>query len=159
MSEAELHLLRGRMRGGLLNKAKRAELQMYLPISFTYDAIGRVVLDPDQQVQQSVRLVFDTFQRLGSARAVVRELQRPGLLFPRHRRAGPDQADVVWKPLTCALLSRLLHHPRHAGAFVYGRTRKRPSAGGSGSSVQRLPLPPWQVLVKEAHPSYVSWEQ
>ncbi|MBV8864265.1 MAG: recombinase family protein, partial [Acidobacteriaceae bacterium] len=67
MSEAELHLLRARMRGGLLNKAKRAELQMYLPIGFTYDAIGRVVLDPDQQVQQSVRLVFDTFQRLGSA--------------------------------------------------------------------------------------------
>jgi DNA invertase Pin-like site-specific DNA recombinase len=159
MSEAELHLLRARMRGGLLNKAKRAELQMYLPIGFTYDAIGRVVLDPDQQVQQSVRLVFDTFQRLGSALAVVREFQRQGLLFPRHRRAGPDHADVVWKPLTYALLSRLLHNPRYAGAFVYGRTRKRPSADGSGSSVQRLPLAQWQVLVKEAHPSYVSWEQ
>lgn len=159
MSEAELHLLRGRMRGGLLNKAKRAELQIYLPVGFTYDAAGRVVLDPDQQVQQSIRLVLDLFQRLGSALAVVREFQRQGLLFPRHRRTGPDHADVVWKPLTYTLLSRLLHNPRYAGAFVYGRTRTCPNSKGSGKSAQRLPLAHWQVLVKGAHPGYLSWEQ
>jgi Recombinase len=152
MSEAELHLLRARRRGGLLNKAKRAELQMYLPIGFRYDAIGRVVLDPDQQVQQSVRLVFDTVQRLGSALAVVREFQCQGWLFPRHRRTGPDHAEVVWKPLSYALLSRLLHNPRYAGAFAYGRTRTRPRTDGSGLSLQRLPVAQWAVLVREAHP-------
>jgi hypothetical protein len=104
-------------------------------------------------------LVFDTFQRLGSALAVVREFQRQGWLFPRHRRTGPDHAEVVWKPLSYALLSRLLHNPRYAGAFAYGRTHTRPRADGSGLSVQRLPVTEWAVLVKEAHPGYLSWEQ
>jgi len=159
MSEVELHLLRSRMRGGLLNKAKRAELKMYLPIGFAYDAVGRVVLDPDQQVQQSIQLVFDTFQRTGSALSVVREFQRKGLRFPRHRRAGPDHADVVWKQLSYSMLNRLLHNPRYAGAFVYGRTKTQKSADGQGQSAHRLPFAQWQVVVKEAHPGYVNWEQ
>lgn len=72
MSEAELHVMQARMRGGLLSKARRGELQVPLPIGFVYDAQGQVILDPDQQVQQSIRFLFQSFRRLGSAGAVVK---------------------------------------------------------------------------------------
>ncbi len=159
MSEAELHLLRARLRGGALNKAKRGELQVYLPIGLAYDAAGRVVLDPDEQVRHSVQLVFSTFQRTGSAFAVVREFRRQSWLFPRHQRTGPDHERVVWKPLSYPLVSRILHNPRYSGAFVYGRTTTGKSAHGQRGVIRRLPVDEWQVLMKDAHPGYLSWEQ
>jgi Recombinase/Recombinase zinc beta ribbon domain len=159
MSEAELHLLRARLRGGALNKAKRGELEVYLPIGLAYDAVGRVVLDPDEQVRQSVQLVFATFQRTGSAFAAVCEFRRQGWLFPRHQRSGPDHEQVVWKQLSYPLVTKILHNPRYAGAFVYGRTTARKSADGKRGAVRRLPLDQWQVLIKNAHPGYLSWEQ
>ena len=73
MSEAELHLIRARMRGGVLSKAKRGELLTPLPFGFAYDDTGRVVLDPDRQIQQAIRSVFDTFRRVGSALGVAKE--------------------------------------------------------------------------------------
>lgn len=159
MSEAELHLLRARMRGGALNKAKRGELKLYLPIGLAYDAVGRVILDPDEQVRCSVQLLFTTFQRTGSAFAVVREFRRQGWLFPRHQRSGPDHELVVWKHLTYPLLTKILHNPRYAGAFVYGRTTAQKSVDGKHDVVRRLPLDQWQVLIKGAHPGYVRWEE
>jgi DNA invertase Pin-like site-specific DNA recombinase len=159
MSEAELHLLRARLRGGALNKAKRGELQVYLPIGLAYDAVGRVVVDPDEQVRHSVQLVFATFQRTGSAFAVVREFRRQGWLFPRHQRSGPDHEQVMWKQLSYPLVTKILHNPRYAGAFVYGRTTARKSADGQRGALRRLPVEQWQVLIKDAHPGYLSWEQ
>src|SRR5260370_21434316 len=79
MSEAELHLIRARMRGGVLNKAKRGELETPLPFGFAYDDEGRVVLDPDQQVQQAVRTVFEMFRRVGSALGVAKHFREHGL--------------------------------------------------------------------------------
>ena len=70
MSEAELHILKSRLQGGILNKARRGELEMGLPIGFAYDANARLVLDPDRQIQDTVRLVFDTFRETGSECAV-----------------------------------------------------------------------------------------
>ena len=159
MSEAELHLLRARLAGGALNKAKRGELQVYLPIGLAYDAVVRVVLDPDEQVRQSVQLVFATFQRTGSAFAVVREFRRQSWLFPRHQRSGPGHEQVMWKQLSYPLVTKILHNPRYAGAFVYGRTTARKSADGRRGAVRRLPVEQWPVLIKDAHPGYLSWEQ
>ena len=68
MSEAELHVLRARLRGGILSKARRGELRCRLPVGLVYDQGGRLVLDPDQQVQESVHLLFKTFARTGSVR-------------------------------------------------------------------------------------------
>src|SRR6202521_534410 len=76
LSEAELHVLRARLQGGILNKARRGELEMRLPIGFVYDAEGRVRLDPDASVQESIRLLFRTFQRTGSASATVKGAPR-----------------------------------------------------------------------------------
>ena len=89
MSEAELHLIRARMRGGVLNKAKRGELETPLPFGFAYDDEGRVVLDPDQQIQQAIRTVFETFRRVGSALGVAKHFREHGLRFPRLIRRFP----------------------------------------------------------------------
>src|SRR5579864_1374928 len=94
MSEAELHVLRARLQGGILNKARRGELQCPLPVGFVYDAAGRTVLDPDKQVQQSIRFFFETFRRTASACAVVKAFRDKKLLFPRRLKKGRTKA--IW---------------------------------------------------------------
>jgi DNA invertase Pin-like site-specific DNA recombinase len=78
MSEAELHVLRLRLQSGILNKARRGELILRPPIGYAYDANAQLVFDPDLQIQQAVRLVFDIFRRTGSALATVRGLPARG---------------------------------------------------------------------------------
>ena len=97
LSEAELHVIRARLQGGILNKARRGELQCPLPVGFAYNPEGRPILDPDKQVQESLRFFFDTFCRTGSACAVVKAFRRKGLLFPQRVRRGPhkDRKSVV----------------------------------------------------------------
>ena len=115
MSEAELHMLRARLRGGLLNKARRGELALPLPVGLVYDSANRVVLDPDQQVQNSVRHLFDTYRRTGSASATVRAFRDQSLLFPRRPRSGPSKGELFWGTLTHNRTRQVLHNPRYAG--------------------------------------------
>ncbi len=157
MSEAELHVLRARLQGGILNKARRGELECPLPVGFLYNAQRQPVLDPDKQVQESIRFFFDTFRRSGSACAVVRAFRQKGLLFPRRLKKGPNKGDLVWAELPHSRTLHLLHNPRYTGAFVYGRSRTRPNPDGS-TSYTRLPREQW-MLFKNAHSGYISWEQ
>jgi DNA invertase Pin-like site-specific DNA recombinase len=157
MSEAELHMLQARMQGGLLNKVRRGELALPLPIGLLYDADSRVILDPDQQVQQSIRLLFETFRRLGSAVAVVKEFRQQGLQFPRRRCRGLTPG-LLWGELIYSYVLTILHNPRYAGAYVYGRTRYRRKPEG-GSVATSLPQEQWHTLLRDAHPGYISWEQ
>jgi DNA invertase Pin-like site-specific DNA recombinase len=115
MSEAELHVLKARLQGGLRNKARRGDLQIRLPIGFVYDACGAVVLDPDQQIQDTLRIVFDTFRQTGSATSVVRRFQREGLTFPRPIFSGINKGDVLWGRLNHSRVIQVLHNPRYAG--------------------------------------------
>jgi hypothetical protein len=131
MSEAELHVLRARLRGGILNKARRGELACGLPIGFTYDANGSVVLDPDRQIQQSLRVFFTTFRRTGSALGTVKAFRAQGLLFPRRVRTGARRGELLWEPLVYARAVWLLHNPRYAGAFFFGRTGGRGALGAA----------------------------
>ena len=130
MSEAELHMMRARMRGGTLNAAKRGELRMTLPVGLVYDPLGQVVLDPDEQVRHSLHLVFDTFTRTGSACATVRHFNDEKLLFPHHPQGGPHRGELHWKPLKHTRVLQILHNPRYTGAFAYGRSRCRRRPGG-----------------------------
>jgi hypothetical protein len=155
MSEAELHVLRARLIGGMLNKARRGELQCRIPIGFVYDAAGRVVLDPDQQVQQTIRVFFETFHRTGSATATVKRFREEGLSFPRRCWHGPRKGDVVWGPLDHPRTLWVLHHPRYAGAFVYGRTHQRKV----DRKYRKRPPEEWIALLRDAHPGYITWEQ
>lgn len=156
MSEAELHVLKARLRGGILNKARRAELKMPLPVGLVYDPDQRVVLDPDKQVRQSISHFFTTFHRAGSAFGVVRAFSNEGLLFPRRGRAG--SGELAWEQLTHSRVLQTLHNPRYAGAFAFGRTRSWKDAQGR-HRYESLPVDQWEVLVKEAHPGYISWER
>ena len=158
LSEAEMHMLKSRLWGGTLNKARRGELKVPLPVGLAYDPLDRVVLDPDAQVQSSIRILFDTFARTGSASATVKHFRQENLLFPRRLRGGPCKGDLVWQPLTLWRVLQILHNPRYAGAFVFGRskTRRRPDGG---SSSRRVPREDWLVLLKDAHVAYISWER
>ena len=155
MSEAELHVLRARLIGGILNKARRGELQCRVPIGLVYDAAGRVVLDPDQQVQHTIRVFFDTFRRTGSATATVKSFRDHGLSFPRRMWHGTHKGEVIWGPLDHPRTLWVLHNPRYAGAFVYGRTRQR----HQDRKYHKLPREEWTALVRDAHPSYITWDQ
>ena len=158
MSEAELHMMRARLRGGTLNAAKRGELKTPLPVGLIYDPLGQVVLDPDAQVQHSLRLLFDTFTRTGSAQATVRHFNSEKLLFPHRPVGGPHKGELHWKSLKFSQVITALHNPRYAGAFVYGRTRSRRRPGG-GVERRRLAREEWTVLIVDAHPGYITWNR
>lgn len=156
MSEAELHVLRARLRGGILSKARRGELETPLPIGFVYDAATRVILDPDQQIQGTLRIFFETFRRTGSAMATLKAFRTQQLLFPRRARHGSHAGDVLWAPLEHSCALRILHNPRYAGAFFFGRTRQRRHAE-LGHVSERLPREEWTALIPDAHAGYISW--
>ena len=158
ISEAELHVLRARLRGGILNKARRGELKTPLPVGLVYDAQGRVVLDPDRQVQDALRALFATYERTGSGSATVKYFREQGLLFPRRLRRGLRKGELVWGPLVHSRVLQVLHNPRYAGAFFHGRTRSCSSRNG-GDSCQRLPPDQWHALLPEAHAGYITWDQ
>jgi DNA invertase Pin-like site-specific DNA recombinase len=158
MSEAELHVLQARLRGGLLNKARRGELEMRLPIGFVYDAQRRVRLDPDARIQESIRQIFLMFRRTGSATATVKAFREQGLQFPRHLYRGANKGDVLWTELEHSRALWVLHNPRYTGAFCYGRTRQRKHPDGHSVFV-RPPREEWIALIRDAHEAYISWEE
>ena len=158
MSEAETHLLRARLRGGLLNKARRGELCCHLPVGLVYDDRHQVILDPDKQVQQSLRLLFETFFRTGTAHRIAKHFRHHGVLFPRRVLTGPEKGKVIWGPLGVRNVLLVLHNPRYAGAYAFGRGRWKKEAGGR-KKWELLPRDRWQVLIPDAHPGYISWQQ
>ena len=155
MSEAELHLLRARLIGGMMNKARRGELRCRLPIGLVYDSAERVTLDPDSQVQGAVRLFFETFQRVGSAMATVKAFHQQKLRFPRRITHGARKGEVMWGELAHHRALWLLHHPRYAGVYCYGRSRQRKHGK---IRYEKLPRKEWIALIRDAHPGYITWE-
>ncbi|MDA3787333.1 MAG: recombinase family protein [Desulfobacula sp.] len=159
MSEAELHVIRARLIGGMLNKASRGELKLRLPVGFVYDLKERVVLDPDKQIQGIIRHLFSTFRRVGTVFRTVRTFHEEGIKFPNRMHHGPSKGDVVWTSLKVSRVNHILHNPRYAGAYVYGRrTQKRKDAQGR-PIVSDLPRDEWHALIKDVHEGYISWEE
>ena len=156
MSEAELHLLRARLRGGLLAKARRGELRIGLPVGLVYDPLDRVVLHPDAQVQDTLHLFFRTFFRTGAACATVKHFSEKNLPFPAPAKSSMT-AEVVWGRLGLSRAIQILHNPRYAGAFVYGRRNSRKQPDGRYRTTT-MPRDEWQVLLLDAHPGYISWD-
>jgi DNA invertase Pin-like site-specific DNA recombinase len=157
MSEAELHVLKARLRGGILSRARRGELKQMVPVGFIHDARDCVILDPDAQVQAAVRLFFDIFRRTGSCLAVVKEFHAKELLFPRRLRSGAHKGELVWAELLHCRARQIIHNPRYAGAFVFGRTKHRRLPSGKYSSRQ-VPSEQW-ILIRDVHQGYISWEE
>ena len=159
MSEAELHVLRARLIGGQLNKARRGELWIRPPLGFVVDPAGKLILDPDEQVQSAVRLVFGTFGRTGSAGAVVRYFQQQQVAWPQRVIKGLRAGVLVFGELERHRVLDILHNPRYAGAYVYGRTRQRKVCLTGRARYRRLPRDEWRVFLPDAHAGYISWEQ
>lgn len=158
MSEAEIHVMKARLHGGALNKALRGELQVPLPTGLVYDAQKKVQLDPDKQVQESVKFLFTTFDRLGTATAVMKEFYKSELLFPRRVRKGPQKGELIWEDMTTQRVLQVLHNPRYAGAFVWGRRKERKLADGR-THVEFVSPEEWISLVPGAHDGYITWQQ
>lgn len=160
MSEAELHMLRARLLGGQLNKARRGELWMNPPIGYLYDQAHHcLALDPDAQIQGAVRLLFEAFRHTGSAGQVVRHFRREQIGWPRRIRTGARTGEIVWGALEHHRVLQVLHNPRYAGAFVYGRTRQRKVFAGGQPRYRRLPRSQWKVFIPGIHPGYIPWEE
>ena len=153
LSELELHTLRLRLTAGLLNKAERGELALTLPVGLVRDDIGTVRKDPNQEVQDRINLIFDTFLKLRSASRVVRAFHKQALSVPRRARFG----EVIWKTPTVSAILSILKNPAYAGAFVYGRTQTTHTSPGQ-TSVKRLPTSAWRIRVNDKYPAYVTWE-
>lgn len=155
MSEAELHVLKARLRGGILNKVRRGEFRCQLPTGFTYDEAGNVVLDPDMHIGETIAHFFETFSRVGSASQTVKTFRSEGLRFPSRNR---NQKLTVFQPLTISTAIRTLNNPRYAGAYVYGRRQYRRAADGK-KLLRKRERDDWLACIPDAHPGYITWEQ
>ena len=158
LSEAELHFIKARLRGGQLSKARRGELIMPLPAGLVYDPAGHVILDPDTAVQGAVSHLFTTFEATGSATACVKAFRTAGLSFPWRHLKGPRKGEVDWQPLAHHTVLRVLHNPRYAGAFTYGRRTSQVLPGGKTASRQ-LPREEWTSFIPGAHAGYITLDQ
>ena len=158
MSEAELHFIRARLQGGLLAKAARGELAVRLPIGLVYDPAGNVALDPDSGVRSVIARLFNTFEATGSATATVKAFAAEELRFPARHLTGPHAGELYWVPLRHDRVLFMLHNPRYAGAYFYGRRRQVTDAAGNHRTIVK-PRQEWTTLIPGAHPGYISWEQ
>jgi DNA invertase Pin-like site-specific DNA recombinase len=159
MSEAELHLIRARLEGGLRNKAKRGELVLSLPVGLARDEDERIVLCADEQVRHAIERVFGLWRQLGSARQVAACLREEAQLLPR-RTVGSSR--VHWAEASADAVRTFLTNPAYAGAFVFGRSRTQRTLDEHGQ-VRRhtvsLPIDEWSVCLPEHHPGYVCWDE
>ncbi|MGW4985602.1 recombinase family protein [Streptomyces mirabilis] len=160
MSEAELHLLGARLRGGQLAKARRGELKQGLPVGYVHDYADRIVKDPDASVRAVAGHVLAVFAATGSARGVVKTFAADRLTFPSRIRTGPRKGELVWGPLKHWQVLNVLHNPLYAGAFCYGRRKVERSPDGK-THIRLLPREQWDTLIQDHHEGYVTfarWE-
>ena len=158
MSEAELHILRARLDGGIRNKAARGELYRGQPIGYVRgETDAQILLDPDEAVQGAIRAVFERFAEFGSVRRVWRWFLLEKLDFPHRFHGG---ADVRWEPPSYYTIHEVLTNPTYAGAYAYGKTRRERHVDETGAvrtRIRRLPRSQWQVLIHDHHPAYIDW--
>jgi DNA invertase Pin-like site-specific DNA recombinase len=158
ISEAELHLIKGRLIQGLRHKAAKGELRIALPAGYDYAPDGSVMMSADESVREAVRAVFRCFFELCSVRQTVLALRDDGLLLPRRR--GPGR--VEWVPAAYTAVHDLLVNPTYAGAFAYGRCQSQRRIGEDGRArvvLAAMPRERWRTLILDHHEGYISWEQ
>lgn len=157
-SEAQWYSLRTQLGAAKLNKAKRGELHLRLPVGLVRVSDEKVILHPDQQVQSLIRLVFAEFERLGSAHKILRSLRDQSLPLPR--RVGSSYAeDIQWVRPSFSAIYAILKNPAYAGAYAYGKLHRTRLPGETHKIVTHpLPQAEWPVLRPGAFPGYISWD-
>ena len=161
MSEAELHQIKLRLHQGERQKAARGELRLPLPAGLSRERGGGIILNPDEELQERLRLVFVKFTELQSARAVMRYLRVHDLPLPVRQLLGPAPHKVAWREANSARVRSILQNPAYAGAYVYGRRRPDPVRRRSGAraATTKVAVGAWEVCLPAAFPGYLSWEE
>ncbi len=162
VSEAELHILKSRLQQGMWNKAQRGEVLNHAPIGYVRTPAGDFVIDPDEQVQSVVRLIFEQFTRRGSASGLLKWLVRNDVKLPVRPHFGANRSELDWRRPNRVTLLNLLHHPIYAGAYRWGHRevdpRKkvpgRPTTGRTFNSHDAC-----RVLIRDRFPAYITWEE
>src|ERR1700738_4462029 len=155
-SEAELHILRERLNGGIRNKAARGELRRGLPVGFVWgEKDGEVCFHPDESVRAAIRNVFVRFAELGSARRVWLHLRSEGLSFPLQKHYG---AAIRWVGPSYIAIYHVLTNPVYAGVYAYGKSRREVSLDATGARkkrVRKLPRSQWSVFIPSHHEGFI----
>src|SRR6201993_2724567 len=158
MSEAELHVLRARLNGGIRNKAARGELRRALPVGFVWGEVdGEVRFHSDEAVCTAIRTVFARFSELGSVRRVWLWLRSEGLSFPLQAHYG---SSIRWVDPSYIAIYHMLTNPVYAGAYAYGKSRHQITLDASGARkrrVRKLPRTQWAVLITNHHQGFIDW--
>jgi DNA invertase Pin-like site-specific DNA recombinase len=159
MAEAELHVLRARLNGGIRNKAERGELRRGLPIGFVWgDADGEVRVHDDEAITGVLRAVFDRFAEMGSARQVWLWLRAQNLKWPLQ---SSTLREITWVVPTYGKIHQVLTNPVYAGAYVYGKSRHEryvDELGRVRKRMRRLPRAEWSIVLRDHHPGFIDWE-
>jgi DNA invertase Pin-like site-specific DNA recombinase len=160
MSEYELSLMRQRGLAARDAKARRGEQQFMLPPGFCWSEAGKIEIDPDEHVVETIRLVFAKFRELGSARQVFLWLRTTDIKMPVVRR-NVDVCKLIWKAPAYHSVMQILHNPLYAGAYAFGRTAQRTrivDGRARKTNGLRKPRDEWNVLLRDHHPAYISWQ-
>ena len=159
MAEAELHVIRARLEGGIRNKAARGQLRRGLPVGFVWgEEDGEVLFHPDQAVTSAIQCVFDKFTEMGSARRVWLWFRSEGIVFPLQSNSFPN---IQWVTPTYTGIHQVLTNPVYAGAYVYGKTHQERFVDRSGrlrKRIRRLPRSQWAVLLHDHHKGFIDWD-
>ena len=167
MSEAELHILKSRLQQGMWNKAGRGEVLNHPPIGYVRsvsarDGAGDYVIDPDEQVQATIRMVFEQFTRHYSVNGLLRWLVRNDVKIPVRPHFGANRGELEWRRANRVTLINMLHHPIYAGAYRWGHREVDPrkKVPGSRTSGRKFnTLEECRVLIRDRFPAYITWEE
>src|SRR3984957_14969300 len=161
MSEAELHIIRARLDGGIRNKAARGELRRGLPVGFVWgEQDGEILFHPDEAVTGAIRSVFERFAEFGSARRVWLWFRSKSLSFPLQHAPTGEPGPIRWITPTYTALHHILTNPVYAGAYAYGKSRCERYVDERGvvkKRMRHLPIAQWAVLIPGHHPGFIDW--
>jgi DNA invertase Pin-like site-specific DNA recombinase len=162
MSQAELRLIRGRLHGAKVNKAKKGELRFAIPVGYMYDQDVNIVFDQDAQVCHIIQLVFDQFREKQSVYGVVQFFGASGIRFPKRSYGGRWKGKLLWGRLSYERALSILSHPFYAGVYTFGRYKNFKHLDSQGEIVtrqRRLPMEQWTVMIKDHHPQYITYDE
>jgi DNA invertase Pin-like site-specific DNA recombinase len=162
MNEAELSMLKGRMHEGRRNKAKRGALLHHPPLGYVRGTDGADHLDPDEQAQRVVRLIFDAFEQQGSLHGLLRSLVAHEIRLPIRPHKGGNRGQREWPCPNRMTLQNVLHHPIYAGAYRWGSRqidprKQQPGHPNTGKTVH-LPES-CEVFITDRFPADSSWQR
>jgi len=154
MSEAELHFLYARMKGGIDNKAKRGELKIRIPVGYVYDDFDQIVKDPDESVQDVINLIFKTYARFHSCQRTLKELRSQNILFPRKAPAGYNRHTVQWREITHTHILHLIRNPIYAGVYQFGKKKSQKTLSGYKTTIREKD--DMIAYIEDHHEGYIS---